>query len=220
LPGLLASIQSDSVAAVPTTGGRAAATTPVRNGWTVLQIVIGATLLVTLSAAFGFGAGRASATGQSQIAPSETIAAPIQPATAPSSSAAPFDSSLLRQLHEVPAIQVGAIASNVSLRLPIEFGPGTALLPAAGQDSVKRLAAILSGVNVDVIAEGRTDAKPMRTGGQYPNNEALALARAESVLRVFRESGQPKSGALTATAQVLLNASERTVVIHLRSRQR
>jgi flagellar motor protein MotB len=60
---------------------------------------------------------------------------------------------------------------------------------------VERLRRRIGGFRL--VVEGHTDAVPVSPGGPYPNNRALALARARAVTSLLAQAGLP-AAALSA----------------------
>ncbi len=97
------------------------------------------------------------------------------------------------QLHRDEAMSVGLRRDELIVRLSADllFSSGRAELSPEGRAVLQRLAALLRDTPGDIHVAGHTDAIPF-SSPQYPDNWALSLARAATVLRVLRdEAGLP-----------------------------
>ncbi|MBI3296980.1 MAG: OmpA family protein [Elusimicrobia bacterium] len=87
-----------------------------------------------------------------------------------------------RGLQEFVTVDVTERRINVTLRDPILFDSGDAVLKAGARPLLHEFAASAKELPNAIVVEGHTDDRPIR-GGRYPTNWELSMARAASVVR-------------------------------------
>lgn len=86
---------------------------------------------------------------------------------------------------------------TVTMGEPLLFAPGSAGLVAKGQQLLSSLGEILQRTDVDISVEVHTDELPP-TGGSYPSNWELSLARAVNAVKYLATQGGVAPGRLSA----------------------
>ncbi|MGA0084058.1 MAG: OmpA family protein [Steroidobacteraceae bacterium] len=81
---------------------------------------------------------------------------------------------------------------EIELRNDILFASGSASLPPAAQEIIRRLASQLVDVSNPILIEGHTDNLPIKTAS-YPSNWELSASRAASVARLMATVGIPET---------------------------
>jgi chemotaxis protein MotB len=85
----------------------------------------------------------------------------------------------------------------VTMDEPLLFTSGSAELLGQGQKVLTSLGSILQRTDVDICVEGHTDDRPL-TGGKYPSNWELSLARAVNTVQYLAQQGGVTPGRLSA----------------------
>jgi chemotaxis protein MotB len=80
--------------------------------------------------------------------------------------------------------------TTVQLKDKILFASGSATVGAEGKDALRKVAEAVRGMQGKVIrVEGHTDNVPTGTGGPFPSNWELSVARALAVVKVLQDAG-------------------------------
>lgn len=98
------------------------------------------------------------------------------------------DTIIHGKLKEYATIDVNETNIKLTLELPVFFDTGSAKINDVATDALDSLTRPLQNFPHDIIIEGHTDNVPI-TGGRYPSNWELSVARAVSVINFFIQRG-------------------------------
>ncbi len=93
-----------------------------------------------------------------------------------------------KELSKYADIEINAQRVKIMLSNPVLFDIGSSVLKKESVDTLKEIAALIKGMDSDVVVEGHTDNIPI-AGGKYRSNFELSAARAFSVIKHFIEEG-------------------------------
>lgn len=100
-------------------------------------------------------------------------------------AAAKVSSMMERQgLDKYTSVEINEKQIKITLTVPVLFGSGDASLTPQAKEALGAVAKVLVAVPNTVVIEGHTDNLPM-SGGAYPSNWELSVARAYSVIEFF-----------------------------------
>lgn len=100
------------------------------------------------------------------------------------------ESPEIQALSEFVQIQTGDEFIRLVLPESISFEPGQAVLGGQAQSLMKILAKIVKDIPNDIVVEGHTDDRPIKTK-DFPNNFFLSSSRAFSVMEALLREGVP-----------------------------
>jgi chemotaxis protein MotB len=98
------------------------------------------------------------------------------------------DTIVYGKLKKYAKMDVDERKIKLTLELPVFFRIGSAELTPVALDTLKSLVTPLKAFPNDIIIEGHTDSIPI-TGGRYPSNWELSVARSVSVIDLLLENG-------------------------------
>lgn len=91
-------------------------------------------------------------------------------------------------LEKYAKVEISEKQVRLTLNVPVLFAVGEAKLTSEAESALDEVAKLLKTLPNDILVEGHTDNLPI-TGGPYPSNWELSIARAFSVIDYFISQG-------------------------------